>query len=114
MSILFITRVYPPIVGGMEKLSYEVTTGVAKLTDATILANTKGKKYLPIFIPTSFLQSLVIIPKKKVSSIHISDPVLATLGWILKKLFNKKVAVTIHGLDVTLDNRLYQTIIPPF
>ena len=114
MSILFITRAYPPVVGGMEKLSYELTTGVSKLTRAIIIANTRGKKYLPLFVLKAFLQSLFIIPLKKVSSIHISDPVLAPLGYVLKKIFRKKVAVTIHGLDVTLPSRLYQTIIPPF
>ena len=112
--VLFITRAYPPVVGGMEKLSYEVTTGVSKLTESYIIANKKGKKNLPFFVPYAFFKSLYLIPKKKIDVIHISDPVLSPVGYFLKKIYNKKVAVTIHGLDVTLDNRIYQAIIPLF
>ena len=112
--VLFITRAYPPVVGGMEKLSYEVTTGVSKLTESYIIANRKGKKNLPFFVPYAFFKSVYIIPKKKIDVIHVSDPVLAPVGYFLKKLFGKKVAVTIHGLDITLDNKIYQTVIPPF
>jgi len=37
---------------------------------------------------------------------------LAPLGLILKLIFRKKIAITVHGLDVTLKNRLYQAIVP--
>ena len=113
-KVLFITRAYPPVVGGLEKLSYKMTTGVSKLTEAYIIANRKGKKNIPFFIPYAFLKSLFLIPIKKIDVIHVSDPVLAPLGFVLKKIFRKRVVTSIHGLDITLDNRLYQMVIPFF
>jgi len=113
-KVLFITRAYPPVVGGLEKLSYKMTTGVSKLTETYIIANRKGKKNIPFFVPYAFLKSLFLIPIKKIDVIHVSDPVLSPLGFVLKKIFRKKVVTSIHGLDITLDNKLYQMIISSF
>ena len=112
--ILFITRAYPPVVGGLEKLSYKMTTGVSKLTETYIIANRKGKKNIPFFVPYALLKSLFLIPSKKIDVIHVSDPVLSPLGFVLKKIFRKRVVTSIHGLDLTLPNKIYQTAIPFF
>jgi hypothetical protein len=36
--ILFITRKYPPSVGGMEKLSYEMTQAVGRIVPTCVIA----------------------------------------------------------------------------
>lgn len=113
MKILFITRAYPPIIGGMEKFSYKVTTTVSKLCPSFIIANTKGKKNIPLFLIYAFFKSIYLIWKEKIDVIHLGDPVLSPIGLLLKYIFNKPVIVTLHGLDITLPNRLYQLIIPP-
>src|SRR3989344_9530578 len=102
--VLFITRAYPPVVGGMEKLSYEVTTGVSKLTESFIIANRKGKKNLPFFLPYAFFKALYIIKRNKVDVIHLSDAMLSPLGVMIKYLTGKKVVTTAHALDVTYNN----------
>ena len=112
MKIIFITRTYPPIVGGMEKVSYEITTRISKLVPSYIIANRKGRKNLPFFLPYAFLKGLFLIVTKSVNVVHLSDAMLSPLGLALKYLTGRKVVTTVHALDVTHRNPLYQFIIP--
>ncbi len=112
MKLLFITRKYPPSVGGMEKVSYALSQELSNQVPTTIFAWGKSQKWLPFFLPKVFFQSLFVIPKKQVSNIHIGDALLAPLGLGLKLLTRRKVSVTVHGLDITYKNRLYQAVVP--
>jgi glycosyltransferase involved in cell wall biosynthesis len=44
--------------------------------------------------------------------IHLSDALLAPLGLALRTLLRVPVVVTVHGLDVTYQNPLYQWVTP--
>jgi phosphatidylinositol alpha-1,6-mannosyltransferase len=113
MKILFISRTYPPVQGGMEKVSYHLIKAVAALkkTKVDALVNTRGKANL---IP--FLMSVVpkvIFKARKYQVVHLSDAVLAPVGEIIKLIHPKvKVVVTIHGLDITYGekNEFYKKI----
>ncbi|MFH1183134.1 MAG: glycosyltransferase family 4 protein [Candidatus Moraniibacteriota bacterium] len=100
--ILFITRTYPPVLGGLEMLSYNLTTTISKYTRALIIKNPYGKYALPFFIPWAFIKAILILLFNDVKVIHLSDGVLAPVGYALRFLFPKiKLAITIHGLDLT-------------
>ncbi|EKD78274.1 MAG: Glycosyl transferase, group 1 [uncultured bacterium] len=92
MRILFITRKYPPAIGGMETFSYGLTQALA---DQCTVLNLKK--------PWCKWQHYDVI--------HIGDGVLAGLGVVLKKLFRKPVVITVHGLDVTYRPGWYQRYI---
>lgn len=100
IKILFITRVHPPVVGGMENQSYHLVRSVKEIGDATSIINTRGKFFLPFFIPLAFFRALW--SGNKYDVIHLSDAVLAPLGRIVK-LFHPNLAIvcTVHGLDIT-------------
>lgn len=113
MKILFLTRVHPPIIGGLENQSYNLIENFKKINkDAFVIKNTKGKKALPFFVPYSFFKALYLIWKYKITYLHLSDGVLAWEGKWIKKLTGVKTAITIHGLDITYKNKIYQKIIP--
>jgi len=113
MRILFLTRVHPPVIGGLENQSYNLIENFKKINKETFtLINTKGKKILPFFIPYSFFKALFLIRKNKITHLHLSDGVMAWEGKWIKKLTGVKTAITIHGLDITYKNWLYQKIIP--
>lgn len=112
MKILFITRCYPPVTGGMENLSYQVTTNFSKVAETFVIANKKGKKNLPFFIPWALIKSLFLAGK--VDVVHIGDPVLSIVGFVIKKIFKKPVVVTLHGLDITLKSKIYQFYLKVF
>ncbi|MDI3534969.1 MAG: phosphatidyl-myo-inositol dimannoside synthase [Thermosediminibacterales bacterium] len=105
MRVLFITRKYPPQIGGMENLSYNITRGIK--CNKKIVALTKRQIHLLWFIPYCLLYTLLTLRKWDI--IHLGDPVLSIVGYFAK-LFSpqKPVIVTIHGLDVTYKNPLYQ------
>ncbi len=112
MKIFFVTRCYPPVIGGMEKVSYELTGHLANLADTYLVANRKGKKNLPLFLPYALFQALFLIKRHSIDVIHLGDASLAPLGVIIKSVFSLPVVSTVHGLDVTYSNKLYRRIIP--
>ncbi len=115
MKILFLTRKYPPSVGGMENQSYNLIKHFKKINkDTFVVANKYGNKFLPIFIPYSFFKSLHLIKKNKITHLHLGDGLLALEGYLIKKLTNIKTAITIHGLDITYKNKVYQKFIPKY
>jgi glycosyltransferase involved in cell wall biosynthesis len=112
VNLLFITRKYPPSVGGMEKVSYDLSNELSKKIPTTIISWGGSQKWLFYFLPKAFFQSLFFIPSKKITNIHLADGLLAPLGLALKIITRRKVTVTVHGLDITYKNKLYQAIIP--
>jgi phosphatidylinositol alpha-1,6-mannosyltransferase len=110
--LLFISRKYPPSVGGMEQLSYYMTTGVARQRPAQIIKWDRSQMWLLLFIPVALVQALIALVTTPVAMIHIGDLVLAPLGWFLRLVSRKPVAITAHGLDVVYPNFLYQWVIP--
>lgn len=111
--ILFITRKHPPSVGGMQKLSQSLTKEVGRLTPTSTIYWGGSSLFVPLFVVYAFLRALLTIPRSNhVKLIHLSDALLAPLGLALRTLLRVPVVVTVHGLDVTYQNRIYQAIIP--
>jgi len=98
--ILFISRAYPPVHGGIEDQNYSLGKILQELTPTTIIANKKGKKNLPFFLFRLFIQLPFILHKYDV--ILFGDGVLAPVGEFFKVLYRKKKFVSVvHGLDIT-------------
>lgn len=110
--ILFITRNYPPKVGGLETYSYNLIKEFQANESAHKITLSKSIKHLIWFFPYSFFRTLYLIRKYSVQSVHLCDGLLAPLGVLLKHLTGAKVTVTIHGLDITYKNQFYQSLIP--
>ena len=111
--LLFITRKYPPSVGGMQRLSYHVTTGVAAREPAVIIAWGGSQKWLPLFMPYAAVKALWLCLTQTVELIHLGDMVLTPIGLFLQAFTRLPVIATAHGLDVIYPNRLYQALILP-
>jgi glycosyltransferase involved in cell wall biosynthesis len=100
MKILFISRAYPPITGGIENQNYALSVWLPKVTETLTLANRKGKAGLPFFLPRILIQSLIVA--RKYDAILLGDGVLAPIGALLKICYpHKTVASVLHGLDIT-------------
>jgi len=110
--ILFITRKYPPSVGGMQNLSHRLTTEVSKQTEAHVISWGGSQRWLPLFIVRAFIQALTVLIRGNVTLVHIGDPVLSPLGVMLRVLGRVPVVVNAHGLDVTYPHPFYQVVIP--
>jgi phosphatidylinositol alpha-1,6-mannosyltransferase len=110
--ILFITRKYPPSVGGMQRLSYRLTTEISKLTATRVIGWGGSQRWLPLFVPWALVRALAVLAGGQVTLIHLSDPVLSPLGVLLRWLTRVPVVVNAHGLDVTYPFLPYQAIVP--
>lgn len=86
--------------GGIENQNAGLSKHLSKIASVTILANTRGKKFLPFFLPYALIKALFLT--KKHDAVLLGDGVLSPLGAILSVLFpRKKFASIIHGLDIT-------------
>lgn len=112
IKVLFISRKFPPSVGGMEKFAYELHDALGKQLSVRLVKWGGQNKYLPLVLPLLFIQSVWLLLTKKVDVIHAQDGIVALLGVPLKVLFRKPLCVVIHGLDITYPNALYQAVVP--
>jgi glycosyltransferase involved in cell wall biosynthesis len=110
MRVLFVTRKYPPRLGGMESLSWGLTTGYPE--PKSIVALRRSQKHLIWFLPYAFLR--VALTAHRYDIIHLGDAVLSPLGLIPKLVFKRPIAVSVHGLDMTFPPRAYQAYLKAF
>jgi glycosyltransferase involved in cell wall biosynthesis len=106
--ILCLSRAYPPVIGGIERQNYDLFTSLAAMAEVKIIANRRGKKSLPFFLPLALLRSLIYLPRY--DAILLGDGMMSIIGWFMKLLSNKKVVCVVHGLDVTFPNHIYQRL----
>ncbi|MFA7209252.1 MAG: glycosyltransferase family 4 protein [Parcubacteria group bacterium] len=104
MRILFISHSFPPIFGGVERQNYYLSEGLKKHAAVTVIANTKGKWFLPVFLPVTFLRALFLMPSYDVCL--VGNGVLAPIAAGLK-IFHpgKKFFSVVHGLDITFASK---------
>lgn len=100
MRILFISRAFPPITGGIENQNAALAEWLPKHATVRTLANHGGKAALIWFLPLVLIQSLWNV--RRYDAVLLGDGVLAPLGYILKLASPKTViASVVHGLDLT-------------
>lgn len=109
MRVLFVTRKYPPRVGGMESLSYGLLTGFPE--PKTTITWGGSQAHLVWFLPYVFVR--VALTAHRYDVIHLGDAMLSAAGF-LPRLFGKKVAVSVHGLDLTFRVKIYQAYLKLF
>lgn len=110
LNILFMARRFPPVVGGMERFAYDLSSALD--VDNKLIKITWGgaNKWLPVILPIFFIRGLWALMSKQIDVIHMQDGVLAPIGWLFSKLSGKPYIVVAHGLDVTYENRFYQAV----
>ncbi len=112
VNVLFITRRFPPSVGGMEKFASELHEALSRQANTRLIKWGGSNKYLPIVLPYFFIKACWILLTTPIDVIHTQDGLLSPMGLVLKFLFRKPLLVVIHGLDITFNNKLYQNIVP--
>lgn len=107
MRILFISRAFPPITGGIENHNAALAEWLPKFAETRVLANRHGKQALPWFFPYALIRAFFLMFRSDV--LLLGDGVLAPVGAIIKLCFPWKTVVTVlHGLDITYTSPIYQ------
>src|SRR3989344_5171231 len=109
-----ITRACRPDAGGMERFSWELVYELTrdKKLSVTALAHRGSRRTSPLFVFTVIPRALMAAGQSDV--IHLGDPILSLVGWLIKIILRKPVAVTVHGLDISYPNVLYQLYLKLF
>lgn len=125
--ILIITRNLPPLVGGMERLNWHMADELAKYANVKIVAP-KGSavlkpeavvvteaplKPLPLFLIIAFLKGLWVAWRWKPDVILAGSGLTAPIALFISKRCGAKSAAYLHGFDIAVNNKLYQTVWAP-
>lgn len=126
LDVLVITRNLPPLVGGMERLLYNLTLGIAEYANVTVIGPEGCGNYLPStirvfecsnklagFLSTSTLRALRVVRRETFDFVIGGSGLIAPLLWLLKSLFQCRTIVLVHGLDIVVNNWLYQNVFVP-
>jgi glycosyltransferase involved in cell wall biosynthesis len=112
VDVLFITRNYPPQVGGLETFSYQLIRQFDATGRALKITLGKSKVHLLWFLPFCFLKAVYWCWRHSVRAIHLCDGLLSPIGLMLKFATRAQVSATVHGLDVTYGFPGYQRLVP--
>ncbi len=109
--LLFITRNYPPRVGGLETFSYHLIREFERDGRALRIALSRGKPHLIWFLPFCLLRAVFLCRRHSIRHVHLCDGLLAPIGVLLKRVLGVRASATVHGLDVTFRFPGYQRLI---
>jgi len=108
MRVLFITHKYPPIIGGMEKQSYELTTRLGPDHEAITHAYKGEGSKLKWFLNLKKDIKNLLKQNPDIDIIHLNDGLMAAATTWLTKYTKVPVVATIHGLDITFPSDIFQ------
>jgi glycosyltransferase involved in cell wall biosynthesis len=110
VKILFISRAYPPVVGGIENHNYALSQWLPRHVETKTLANRFGKKLLPLFLPFAAIYAVIFMLRR--DTLVLGDGVLGIVGWFVKVFYRDRrcVVCVVHGLDLTYPLPLYQKL----
>lgn len=108
MKILFITRKFPPAIGGMETFSAALAHEFG--SDMDVLALRRHSQFhLVWWLPLTLCRA--VWRGRSYDVVHFGDGVLAIMGVLLRRWCQRPVTITLHGLDITYHRFLYQRYI---
>lgn len=124
---LFISRNFPPLTGGMERLAWESFQQLEENFDCTIIGPRGCGQFLkdraeyrecpmslPLFLITATFYGILASFKQRFS-LRIGGSGLVAPVIYLSNIFKPSPSlIYVHGLDLVIKNTFYQTIFLPF
>lgn len=115
MRILYITRKFPPSIGGMQTHNFELYKNISGTNHVTLIVWGYSQVFLPLFILACILKVCIerVFRLKQYDVVCIGDAVLAPLAYACKRLLGIPAVSVAHGLDVIFSFPPYQKIVIP-
>ncbi|MGI9201963.1 MAG: glycosyltransferase family 4 protein [Woeseiaceae bacterium] len=128
-TISLISRNFPPLSGGMERLVHQLYRGLIENHEVRLFGPAGCEKYIepdgsawstavsptPLFLIISFCKGLYARITRGSSDVIIGGSgLVGPVVVILAKLSGAKSVVLLHGLDIIADSRAYQWFFVPF
>jgi phosphatidylinositol alpha-1,6-mannosyltransferase len=125
--ILILTRNFPPMVGGMERLVYNIYKELRTYFLCSVIApsgsadfeNHKGDivecpaRRVPLFLCMAFLKGCFCAVRQKYNVVLAGSGVTAPVAVLIGRIFKIPVIVYVHGLDLIVDHKIYQKVFVP-
>lgn len=113
MAILFITHKFPPSIGGMQKQSYELINGMRKHTTVYTIIQSPIENKLWFMLRLKSRIKTMLKNNPDITSVHCNDGVTASVCSWLTNYNHIHITATLHGLDISFPNQLFQQYIVP-
>lgn len=125
---LLVTRNFPPLLGGMEKLNKHLLDA-CQLTREVALCGPKGCstfiapgtevsenpiKPLPLFLMVTLWKALSLAWRRRPRYVIAGSGLVAPIAWLAARCVGGKAVVYLHGLDIVAPSRIYQWLWLPF
>lgn len=102
LSVLFVTRKFPPSVGGMETLAGDVAEALEHVCSLRVVALRRSNAYLPLWLVGAVAQVLWhTCVRRDVQRVLLGDAVVNAVLAPLLRLTGTPVTAMVMGLDVT-------------
>jgi glycosyltransferase involved in cell wall biosynthesis len=112
LRILFVTRKFPPMKGGMERVAKDLYDSLSRNAIVNLVKPGIDSRN-PVMVLLLFIKSFIEIRRTNSDLMYLQDGMLGPLV-ILGRFFNIPVAIQIHGLDIIYDKLGYQRAVVPF
>jgi phosphatidylinositol alpha-1,6-mannosyltransferase len=111
--VLFITRRFPPSIGGMQTLAAGVWRTLSAAAPASVLvAHGGSNRNLPLWLPRALARTARDVLAKRADLVLTGDAVMWAAAWPLLRLLRVPAATMVLGLDMTYDNPVYRAVVP--
>lgn len=113
MTILYITRKFLPSIGGMQKMNSRLMENIRRNAAIDDITWGYSQIFLPVFVIKVLIKSFIylVIKRRKYDLVLLGDSMLSPIGAVFKKLLHKPIVCIAHGLDVTFNSSLYQSVV---
>ena len=125
-KILLITRNLPPLVGGMERMMHQFALGLTQYADLTVIGPKGCKQHLPqcvtvheaspqlaVFLLASTWLGIAACARTRFDILIGGSGIIGPTLRILSCCFRSKTLVYLHGLDLVVNNPIYQFAFVP-
>lgn len=125
---LLVTRNFPPLLGGMEKVNLHLLgslqptwrialcgpAGCAEYAPPQTEVKQSRVKPLAAFLVATLWHSICLAWRRRPEWVIAGSGLMAPIAWLAAKCAGGKAAVYLHGLDIVAPSRVYRWLWLPF
>ena len=110
-NVVFVSRRYPPSVGGMETLARAVHLALDEYSDTTLVALGRAQHHLAWFLPYAALRARRSARPGRADRIVFGDALVYAMVRPVLPRSAPPCTVMVHGLDLTFPSRPYRAMV---
>ena len=121
--LLIVTRNFPPLWGGMERLNWHMAEELARTYEVTVVGPSGSVDHAPEgvrvieaplrplwrFLLTATWRAIRLARQQRPALVLAGSGLTAPIAWLAARASGARSAVYVHGLDLTVPHPLYRT-----